>query len=42
VEGFALPEGLLEGKDAPPAESTVRVEGVPLTENPDGDEDGGN
>lgn len=42
VEGFALPEGLLEGKDAPPAESTVRVEGVPLTENLDGDEDGGN
>ncbi len=38
VEGFALPDGFLEGMDAPPAESPVRVEGVPLTVDPDGGE----
>lgn len=42
VEGFALPEGFLEGMNTPPGESPVRVEGVPLTEKPDADEDRGN
>lgn len=38
VEGFALPEGMIEAMGTAPAEQPVRVEGVPLTVDPDSEE----